>query len=92
MNWASWGPTIVSIVTAIFIAGMMYGKQKDHTERLAAHDAKFDEVTDEFDKVKTRIGLGEVELAKLQSWRDGYNAATSRRDGYDAASTRKHGD
>lgn len=71
MDWAAWGPTIVSIVTAIFIAGMMYGKIKDHDKVLLQH-------TEEIEGVKTRIGLGEIELAKLQAWRDGYNAATSK--------------
>lgn len=88
MNWEAWGPTIISIITAIFVAGMLYGKQRDHTEHLANHDIKFAEVTDEFDQIKARIGLGEIELAKLQAWRDGYNAATNRRDGYDASSAR----
>jgi hypothetical protein len=78
MDWAAWGPTIVSIITAVFIAGMMYGKQKDHTKLLDEHTEKFELVDNEFDKVKTRIGLGEIELAKLQAWRDGYNAATSK--------------
>lgn len=71
MDWAAWGPTIVSVVTAVFIAGMIYGKVKDHDRILKEH-------TDEIDAVKTRIGLGEIELAKLQAWRDGYNAATSK--------------
>lgn len=79
MNWAEWGPTVVSIITAVFISGMIYGKVKDHEKKICNLDM-------EVEAIKVRIGLGEVELAKLQSWRDGYNAATNRRDGYDAAS------
>lgn len=81
-NWSAWGPTIVSVVTAVFIAGMMYGKLKEHDKRLDQHDEEFDNssarVDAEIEALKGRIGLGEIELAKLQSWRDGYNAAVSR--------------
>jgi hypothetical protein len=71
MIWESWGPTLVSVITAIFMAGMMYGKIKDHGEHLARHDT-------EIEDVKTRLGAGEIEVAKLQSWRDGYNAASAK--------------
>lgn len=82
INWAAWGPTIVSIITAIFIAGMMYGKLKEHDKHLEQHDDQFETMNDRFDgeieALKIRLGLGEVELAKLQAWRDGYNAAVGR--------------
>lgn len=78
MNWEAWGPTIISFITAVFMAGMLYGKLNEHGE-------KIDDLGTEVESIKTRIGLGEIELAKLQSWRDGYNAATNRRDGYNAA-------
>ena len=71
IDWAAWGPSIVSVVTAIFIAGMMYGKQKDHDLHLAKHDT-------EIEDVKIRVVQGEIDIAKLQSWRDGYNAAVSK--------------
>lgn len=71
MNWAAWGPTIVSLVTAIFIAGMMNQKLKDHDQKFIVHDT-------EIEAVKVRVGLGEIEIAKLQAWRDGYNAASNR--------------
>lgn len=82
IEWAAWGPTIVSIVTAIFIAGMMYGKLKQHDKHLEHHDDEFESMNTRFDgeieALKIRLGLGEVELAKLQAWRDGYNAAIGR--------------
>jgi hypothetical protein len=71
MDWAAWGPTIVSLITAIFIAGMMYGKIKDHDGHLAKHDV-------ELDTMLTRLNFGEIEIAKLQAWRDGYNAAACK--------------
>jgi hypothetical protein len=72
MIWEAWGPTLVSIITAFFMAGMMYGKVKDHDRYLARHDT-------EIEDVKIRLGASEIEVAKLQSWRDGYNAATALR-------------
>lgn len=71
MNWEAWGPTIVSIVTAVFMAGMLYGKLKENSE-------KIDNLDTEMESIKVRVGLGEIELAKLQAWRDGYNAASNR--------------
>lgn len=71
MDWAAWGPTIVSLVTAIFIAGMMYGKIKDHDGHLTKHDG-------ELGSVFIRLSASEIEVAKLQAWRDGYNAAASK--------------
>jgi hypothetical protein len=81
VNWEAWGPTIVTVVMWVFMAGMLYNTVKDHGNKIAKLDT-------EVDSIKVRVGLGEVELAKLQSWRDGYNAATNRRDGYDAGSNR----
>jgi hypothetical protein len=72
MDWAAWGPTIVSLITAIFIAGMMYGKIKDHDGHLSKHDG-------ELGNVLIRLSAGEIEVAKLQAWRDGYNAAAARK-------------
>jgi hypothetical protein len=71
MDWAAWGPTVVSLVTAIFIAGMLYGKINDHDKHLVKHD-------EDFGSVFVRLSAGEVEVAKLQAWRDGYNAAASK--------------
>jgi hypothetical protein len=71
IDWAAWGPTIVSLITAIFIAGMMYGKIKDHDGHLAKHD-------EELGTMLVRLGVGEIEVAKLQAWRDGYNAAAGK--------------
>ena len=73
MDLATWAPTLVSVATGIFIAGAIYGKQKDHTKKLEDHEEKIDHLG-------VRLNESEIEIAKLQSWRDGYNAATAQRN------------
>lgn len=71
MNWAAWGPTIVAVVTAIFIAGQITGRIKDqektitdHHMRLGGHDTKLEDHG--------------TRLAKAEAWREGYNAGRSK--------------
>lgn len=71
MNWSAWAPSLISVATAIFIAGMMYSKQKDHDEQLLSHDKRFE-------RIEAKDSLQDVALAKLEAWRDGYNAASQR--------------
>ena len=70
IDWAAWGPTIVSILMAVFMAGSMFKTINDHDKRLSSHDSAIKEVAD-------RCGVNELSLAELKAWRDGYNAATS---------------
>lgn len=71
MNWSAWAPTLVTVIMAIFVAGKIYSKQEDHDERLKDHDERFEQIS-------VRDSLQDVALAKLEAWRDGYNAATSK--------------
>jgi hypothetical protein len=70
MNWAAWGPTIVSVVAMIFTAGLMLGKLRGHDSTLGehrtwllGHDA---DLRDHGER-----------LARSEAWRDGYAAAKS---------------
>ena len=45
MDWAAWGPTVVTVVAWVFFAGAMWSNQKDHTKRLDAHDLQLEEHT-----------------------------------------------
>lgn len=58
---AAWAPAVVSLVTAIFMAGMYVSKIKDHDKRLDRHE--------------NTLGVHAVEIAEHKAWRDGYNAA-----------------
>jgi hypothetical protein len=69
-SWIAWGPTLVSIGTALVIAGGYLFTTKEHSRRLKEHDDKFIEVD-------ARNNLQDVALAKLEAWRDGYNAASA---------------
>jgi hypothetical protein len=73
INWAAWGPTGISIVTAIFFAGVLWNKQlahdeklKDHEEHLTAHDKDIAQVN--------------VDVAKLTSFQEGYAAAVAAQE------------
>ena len=67
MNWEGWGPTLVAIVTAIYMAGQITGRIKSqentlkhHDERLNSHDAKLENQAER--------------IARAESWSDGYKA------------------
>jgi hypothetical protein len=69
VNLVAWGPSAITVITMIFTAGLLVGNQRDmgkalgnHAKRLDGHD----------------LGLqaAAIAIAKLEAWRDGYNAAT----------------
>jgi hypothetical protein len=64
MDWGSWGPTIIAVVTAVFIAGAYADTIRGHSKRLDAHDTKLDDLG-------TRVTAAEA-------WREGYNAGRSK--------------
>jgi len=64
MNWAAWGPTLVAIATAVFIAGSYSRVVKDHEKRLDVHDGKLED-------------LG-TRMTAAEAWREGYNAGRSK--------------
>lgn len=68
MDWAAWGPTVVSIITCIFFAGVLYSNQNNHDKRLKNHEHQIE------DDRKT-LGAHAIKIAMLESWRDGYAAA-----------------
>lgn len=70
MDWAAWGPTIVSLISCIFFAGVLYSKQSSNSERLAVHDGQLNDHTKDLTSHAVKIGM-------LESWRDGYAAARS---------------
>jgi hypothetical protein len=73
MDWAAWGPTIVSIITCVFFAGVLYSNQNNHSKRLNEHDTQLDDHTKDITSHSVKIGM-------LEAWRDGYAAATARYD------------
>jgi archaellum component FlaF (FlaF/FlaG flagellin family) len=68
MDWAAWGPTIVSLISCIFFAGVLYSKQSSNSERLDVHDGQLNDHTKDLTSHAVKIGM-------LESWRDGYAAA-----------------
>ncbi len=68
MDFSAWGPTLATVVCWIFFGGIAYNKLQDHGKRLDGHD----EILKEVEKHDTEQ---DVALAKLEAWRDGYNAA-----------------
>jgi hypothetical protein len=71
MNWPAWGPTIVAVVTAIFMLGQITGRIRDQETTLVNHNGRLD---DHDEKLTDQA----VAIAKLEAWREGYNAATRK--------------
>lgn len=65
---AAWGPTFVTVIGWIFFAGVMWQKQQNAERRLDSHDVQHEESS-------KQINLLNVDVAKLNSWKDGYAAA-----------------
>jgi hypothetical protein len=65
MDWAAWGPTIVAVVTAIFIAGQVTGRIKEQEKTLDGHDLKLE-------------SHGHS-ITRMESWTEGYNAGSGRK-------------
>lgn len=70
INWAAWSPTIVTVVTCIFLAGVMWNTQREHTKRLCDHD-------DLHEEAREHNTAQDIALARLEEWRDGFMAAQS---------------
>jgi hypothetical protein len=68
MDWAAWGPTIVSIITCIFFAVVLYSTQSNHSIHLREHDVQLGEHTRD-------ITIHSVELAKVKAFQEGYSCA-----------------
>jgi uncharacterized ion transporter superfamily protein YfcC len=64
VDWAAWGPTLLTLATAVFIAGSYSRTVKDHDKRLDGHDA-------EIKDLGTRMTASEA-------WREGYNAGRGK--------------
>lgn len=71
MDLAAWGPTIVAIISAIFIAGQVAGRIKDQEKTLKRHD-------DILDEHGTKIDEHSIAIAEGNAWRRGYDAARSK--------------
>jgi hypothetical protein len=72
MDWAAWGPTIVAVVTAIFIAGQVTGRIKAQEKTLANHDNRLDGHDQKLDAHGQSI-------TRMESWTEGYNAGSGRK-------------
>jgi hypothetical protein len=68
MDWAAWGPTLVSIITCIFFAGVLFSKQIDNTAHLKEHDVQLEDHTKELHQQSVKIGM-------IEAFQQGYAAA-----------------
>jgi hypothetical protein len=68
---AAWGPTIVAGVTMIFTAGILVQSHRDLRRAQEDHGLRLNGLDKE-------VQIQAVAIAKLEAWRDGYNAATYR--------------
>lgn len=84
MNWAAWGPTIVSVVTMIFVAGMTYGRIKGQEVTLKRHDGELKENRDAVENLRdehgARIDTLELQAERSKGWREGFEMGKSHKD------------
>ena len=68
MDWAAWGPTIVSAIIAIFSVGVLWNKVDDAQRRITEHDGKLDKSEEQLKTLSIEVGM-------LKAWKEGYAAA-----------------
>lgn len=71
MDWAAWGPTIVALFTAIFIAGQVTGRIKDQEKTLAEHHGRLD-------GHDNKLESHAISITRMEAWKEGYNAGSTR--------------
>lgn len=80
MNWAAWGPTIVSAIIMIFTAGMLVQRQSNQEKRLDDHDELHKETAAEISRVDkehaAHLGRVDIALVKLEQYQKGFTDAT----------------
>lgn len=72
MDWAAWGPTLVAIVTAIFIAGQVTGRIKEQEKTLEHHDERLD-------GHDLKLESHGQSITRMEAWTEGYNAGSGRK-------------
>ena len=65
MDWEAWGPTIVSFITCVFFAGVLWSTQRNHGEHLSEHDKQLEDHTKDLTAQAIKIGM-------LEAWKAGY--------------------
>lgn len=88
MNWehiALWIPAMLSVIAAIYTAGILSQTIKSHEKRLNAHSDTFEKHAERFDKHSEKLQSHEVKLeghsvklSTLTAWHDGFQAGTHR--------------
>jgi hypothetical protein len=67
MDWAAWGPTIVSIISAIFFAGVIYSRLITHGQVLKNH-------AEALKDVDIKLEDHGIKISRLEAFREGYAA------------------
>ena len=68
MDWAAWAPAIISLAVGILIVGGYLATVRDHGRRLNDNDIWHKEKD-------VKDAAQDNAIARLEAWRDGYNAA-----------------
>lgn len=68
---AAWAPAIITVITAIFIAGKIAGRIQGQESTLLRHENQLGEHED-------RLNEHAVKIATSQAWQDGYKAGKDK--------------
>lgn len=75
MNWAAWGPTIVSLVTAIFVIGKTMGRIEDQEKTLVLHHERIG-------VVENKTASHDIAIAEQKGFRDGFKAGKNEAEAH----------
>jgi hypothetical protein len=75
MNWAAWGPTIISIVVGIVVIGKTIGRIDNQEKTLAQHD-------DRIVAVEDKTAAHDIAIAKSEAWREGFKAGKTEAESH----------
>ena len=68
MNWATWGPLVLTGVGWIFLGGIFYN-------RLTNVEKRTDDLEIQRDDDRKTMNAQAVKIGMLEAWKDGYAAA-----------------
>ena len=74
MNWAAISAIIsaITLIGVVGVGGVMWGSL---TEKVSGHTKRLDDHKTQIAAIDKHLNSQDIEIGRLQEWKDGYNAA-----------------